>query len=78
MTMHTLRHSFGTDLRYVQEFLGHAKPETSMIYTHVTRKDLKRIRSPLDNIAPDGEVPPAATPPSDTRTRNSPRPPLWQ
>ena len=55
VTPHTLRHSYAThmlengiDLRYIQELLGHAKPETTMIYTHVTQKDLSRIRSPLD------------------------------
>lgn len=52
---HVLRHSYathlleqGVGLRHLQELLGHAKPETTMIYTHVTRKDLLDIRSPLD------------------------------
>ncbi|MDC6350056.1 hypothetical protein PP178_00705 [Zeaxanthinibacter sp. PT1] len=37
------------NLRHVQELLGHSKPETTMIYTHVARRDLLNIRSPLDD-----------------------------
>ncbi|MGB7393392.1 MAG: tyrosine-type recombinase/integrase [Pricia sp.] len=55
VTPHTLRHSYathlienGTGLRHVQELLGHSKPETTMIYTHVATKDILNIKSPLD------------------------------
>ncbi len=56
VTPHTLRHSYATHLlehgvgiRHIQELLGHSKPETTMIYTHIARKDLVNIKSPLDN-----------------------------
>jgi len=55
VTPHTLRHSYathlmenGVGLRHIQSLLGHAKPETTMIYTHVARKDILQITSPLD------------------------------
>lgn len=57
VTIHSLRHSFathllegGTDLRYIQELLGHKKSKTKEIYTHVSNKALGKIISPLDTM----------------------------
>lgn len=57
VTLHWLRHSYathllegGTDLRYIQELLGHKSSKTTEIYTHVTQKSLQQIRSPFDDL----------------------------
>jgi integrase/recombinase XerD len=57
VTLHWLRHSYathllesGTDLRYIQELLGHNSSRTTEIYTHVSKKSIQQIKSPFDDL----------------------------
>jgi integrase/recombinase XerD len=55
--VHSLRHSYAThlhetglDIRYIQELLGHRSSRTTEIYTHVSRRNLIQVRSPIEDM----------------------------
>ncbi len=57
ITFHSLRHSYathllesGTDIKFIQELLGHNDIKTTLRYTHVSKKSLSKVESPLDKI----------------------------
>ncbi|WP_421831029.1 tyrosine-type recombinase/integrase [Larkinella sp.] len=60
VTFHSLRHSYathlhenGTDIKLIQELLGHNDLKTTLRYTHVSNRTLETIRSPFDQLKLD-------------------------
>ena len=56
-SIHSLRHAYathllegGTELRYIKELLGHQSLKTTLIYTHVSIRNIRNLQSPLDKL----------------------------
>jgi site-specific recombinase XerD len=59
-TVHTLRHSYAThllessvDIRVIQGVLGHSSPKSTVIYTHLTQKIVKKLHNTIDDLMSD-------------------------
>jgi integrase/recombinase XerD len=64
-TMATLMHENGADIRFIQEILGHAKLETTQIYTHVSIRTLQQVHAATHPAAMLGHNPEASAKPAD-------------